>query len=415
VSQFAPEDSQGSIDLVSNGDITFEADRDQDGVGDLVFRTGGVERARIKHDGSGTGWPNVLGGSMAAVTINSITPGQRGITVTDGNSPANKLFEVENIALDSSHYSGALIFSASGGGISGAGGETWGTGIDVAAGVPYRDYAIAYKIGGVKGDTAGSVYDFVYAHHRGTNPPTLVIGNSSDTFQTGQLELIMAADSSGNVIDTSLHNLRIHTALISGGSPSNQTTPAISVANWTSATDRFHVEVDGSVNLYDAGGGANVSIGSVSGLASFRTTSFNIGDSAFGGNSHTVQIKPTNANADIALQTTSGGALQMQCLNASGTVNLWTTNSSDLILGTNGTARVTIGKSAGAVTFADAIHLAVGTTTGTKIGTVGGASGQKLGFFGSTPIVQPLLATGASHTVDDVITALQNLGLARQS
>jgi hypothetical protein len=67
VSQFAPEDSQGSIDLVSNGDITFEADRDQDGAGDLVFRTGGVERARIKHDGSGTGWPNVLGGSISAV------------------------------------------------------------------------------------------------------------------------------------------------------------------------------------------------------------------------------------------------------------------------------------------------------------------------------------------------------------
>jgi hypothetical protein len=68
VSQFAPEDSQGSIDLVSNGDITFEADRDQDGAGDLVFRTGGVERARIKHDGSGTGWPNVLGGSMSSLT-----------------------------------------------------------------------------------------------------------------------------------------------------------------------------------------------------------------------------------------------------------------------------------------------------------------------------------------------------------
>jgi hypothetical protein len=67
VSQFAPEDSQGSIDLVSNGDITFEADRDQDGAGDLVFRTGGVERARIKHDGSGTGWPNVLGGSISYV------------------------------------------------------------------------------------------------------------------------------------------------------------------------------------------------------------------------------------------------------------------------------------------------------------------------------------------------------------
>lgn len=66
-------------------------------------------------------------------------------------------------------------------------------------------------------------------------------------------------------------------------------------------------------------------------------------------------------------------------------------------------------------TLADAINIAVGTTTGTKIGTLGGASGQKLGFFNATPIVQPLLATGAAHTVDDVITTLQNLGLCRQT
>ncbi len=63
----------------------------------------------------------------------------------------------------------------------------------------------------------------------------------------------------------------------------------------------------------------------------------------------------------------------------------------------------------------DAADVKFGTTTGTKIGTVGGASGQKLAFYGSTPIVQPLLATGAAHTVDDVITALQNLGLVRQT
>lgn len=38
-----------------------------------------------------------------------------------------------------------------------------------------------------------------------------------------------------------------------------------------------------------------------------------------------------------------------------------------------------------------------------------------LGFYGVTPIARALLATGAGHTVDDVITALQNLGLVRQS
>lgn len=60
-------------------------------------------------------------------------------------------------------------------------------------------------------------------------------------------------------------------------------------------------------------------------------------------------------------------------------------------------------------------NIVTDTTTGTQIGTVGGAAGQKLGFFAATPIVQPLLATGAGATVDNVITALQNLGLVRQT
>jgi len=59
-------------------------------------------------------------------------------------------------------------------------------------------------------------------------------------------------------------------------------------------------------------------------------------------------------------------------------------------------------------------NLVLDTTTGTKIGTVGGSSGQKLAVLGATPIVQQLLPTGAGKTVDDVITVLQNFGIARQ-
>lgn len=55
------------------------------------------------------------------------------------------------------------------------------------------------------------------------------------------------------------------------------------------------------------------------------------------------------------------------------------------------------------------------TTTGLKVGTVGGAAGQKLGFFNATPVVQPVLASGTGKTVDNVIAALQSLGLVRQS
>lgn len=41
--------------------------------------------------------------------------------------------------------------------------------------------------------------------------------------------------------------------------------------------------------------------------------------------------------------------------------------------------------------------------------------GTTVGFFGTAPIAQAQLATGVGHSVDDVITALQNLGLVKQA
>ncbi len=62
-----------------------------------------------------------------------------------------------------------------------------------------------------------------------------------------------------------------------------------------------------------------------------------------------------------------------------------------------------------------------GSATGyaiyTDTGTVRlmGADSDKIGFHGVTPVARQLLATGAGATVDDVITALQTVGLLRQS
>lgn len=64
------------------------------------------------------------------------------------------------------------------------------------------------------------------------------------------------------------------------------------------------------------------------------------------------------------------------------------------------------------LTITDAKNIALATTTGTKIGT---ATGQKLGFWNATPVVQQVLATGAGATVDNVISLLQTLGLCKQS
>jgi len=74
------------------------------------------------------------------------------------------------------------------------------------------------------------------------------------------------------------------------------------------------------------------------------------------------------------------------------------------------TARLTINSTT--LTFAEALDEVFGTTTGTKHGT---STSQKQAWWGSTPVVQSVFATGASHTVDELITVLQTYGLVRQS
>lgn len=53
--------------------------------------------------------------------------------------------------------------------------------------------------------------------------------------------------------------------------------------------------------------------------------------------------------------------------------------------------------------------------SGASIATMLQLNNASIGFYGATPVARQLLATGAAHTVDEVITALQNLGLVRQS
>lgn len=78
---------------------------------------------------------------------------------------------------------------------------------------------------------------------------------------------------------------------------------------------------------------------------------------------------------------------------------------------TDATTRVTYGASGGE-TWSEGHNVTAGTTTGSKIGT---ATGEKIGFWNATPVVQQVLATGASRTVDDVIAFLQTIGLCKQS
>ena len=60
--------------------------------------------------------------------------------------------------------------------------------------------------------------------------------------------------------------------------------------------------------------------------------------------------------------------------------------------------------------LAEGKNILTGTTTGSRFSTT---ASQKIAFHGSTPIVQAVLATGSTN--DQIITALQNLGLVKQS
>lgn len=75
------------------------------------------------------------------------------------------------------------------------------------------------------------------------------------------------------------------------------------------------------------------------------------------------------------------------------------------------------GLTAAGGTLNDGANLAVGTSTGTKIGT---SSSQKLGFFGAAPVVRPTMGSataGSSYTATEqsmlqaVYNAVRNLGL----
>lgn len=58
------------------------------------------------------------------------------------------------------------------------------------------------------------------------------------------------------------------------------------------------------------------------------------------------------------------------------------------------------------VTLADAINIALGTTTGTKIGT---ATSQKIAFFNATPVTQRTgIANVDGSTVDNTYGAEEN-------
>jgi hypothetical protein len=108
---------------------------------------------------------------------------------------------------------------------------------------------------------------------------------------------------------------------------------------------------------------------------------------AYTGPGHTMLVRGGDAHS--ASTGAAGGALQLYGGDAKGSGN------------NNG----------GSVT----IQGGVATGSGSRGAITIGHASDLLGFFGVTAIARPVLATGVSATVDNVITTLQNLGLVKQS
>lgn len=132
----------------------------------------------------------------------------------------------------------------------------------------------------------------------------------------------------------------------------------------------------------------------------------------------------TNDNAYV-IKDSGGTNRNMVKLTASDTMQFGTTASTSasadtqILAKTNvvlrpGAGTTTLTLSTTAMTLVDAVNIAVGTTTGTKIGT---ATSQKLGFFNATPVVQRTLAAAATDAAttqalaNSLRTALIDLGL----
>jgi len=105
---------------------------------------------------------------------------------------------------------------------------------------------------------------------------------------------------------------------------------------------------------------------------------------------------------------TAGNSLSIQAGGA--TVGATDKNGGDLILKPG----VSTGSGESGVQIQGCVAGASGTADRSLTNIIQ-VLGNKLGFYGATPITKPVLATGEGASVDDVIQVLQDLGLVSQS
>ena len=118
----------------------------------------------------------------------------------------------------------------------------------------------------------------------------------------------------------------------------------------------------------------------------------------------------STTNVTIGDNTDANYRLNVSRSGSAGTLQAYDATAS------TGVTKVNIREGAGqSTTPALNVFANNGTTVRLQAGPDGVKLDGNLGFYGTTPIARQLFATGAAHTVDELITVLQNLGLLRQS
>ena len=240
------------------------------------------------------------------------------------------------------------------------------------------------------------------------------------------------AGHSGMTYNSANSRLTVAGGMIAGDwSPPSDSTTAVIV--WNAARTTRIVTVDTSGNGMRLG--ASAASGSL-GIGAAPSVQFGLQvDRTYASPAVTFCAGMTG---EFSVTTTAGSALVLYGLNFSARAN-YASGTIGTVAGINVSVRQT---NTGAVTNAYGVLVRSTTNTagGTQTNNYGvyvesqatatnnyalytnagdirlmSSNSDKIGFHGVAPVARQLLATGAGATVDQVITALQNLGLLRQS
>lgn len=253
-------------------------------------------------------------------------------------------------------------------------------------------------------------------------------GNYYDT------NLVSTGDRSHNQNDDNLTVIKAKTMRYIAGTPPDDSeasyiwrgvsdSPVFDFQNGSSqSTLRGNTSRQVAINSDSWAIGADLQLGSTSDMGSHKVLSvldlakttglFNVfgdGDVVFGGSGNKditigdASLSPSYQNIYMKNGTNThywGSYNSQMYLNSANTTN-FSSNGTDVFQMYSGGIYMFGGKN---FTFTN--------TTGTQIGT---SPAERLAFYGTSPVARQILATGASATVDDVITFLQTIGLCQQS